>query len=109
MEGKVIFQSMRGNGFISTLLNIDENQTGITLWKNLWLNILENNVDNGLTLQDTFYWFKNFPGKRQVEKLDKIEADINVLKEKKTKDKSKDEKKQIIAKINQLGIERKKG
>ncbi len=106
--GQGYFQSMRGNGFVSTLLNIDENQSGISLWKNLWLNILENNVDNESALQETYYWFKNFPDKRQVEKLDKIEADINALKAKKKKNKSMDEKKQIDAKLNQLEKEIKK-
>lgn len=106
--GQGYFQSMRGNGFVSTLLNIDENQSEISLWKNLWLNILENNVDNELALQETYYWFKNFPDKCQVDKLDKIETDINNLKVKKKQNKSKNEKKQIETKINQLEIETKK-
>lgn len=106
--GQSYFPSMRGNGFVSTLVLMDENQLEVSLWKNLWLNILEDNVDNNLNLIETFYWLNNFPDKPKVDKLEKIKADIKNLKIKKKKTKSKDKNKQIAAKIKQLEIETKK-
>jgi len=106
--GQSYFPSMRGNGFVSTLLLLDENQSEVSLWKNLWLNILEDNADNDLDLIETFYWFKDLPDKPQVDKLEKIKADINALKAKKRKNKGEDERKPIDSKINQLKIETKK-
>ena len=105
--GQSYFPSMRGNGFVSTLLLLDKNQSEVSLWKNLWLNILEDSADNDLDLIEKFYWFKDLPDKPQVDKLEKIKADINALKAKKKKTKGEDEKKPIYSKISQLEIETK--
>lgn len=106
--GQSYFPSMRGNGFVSTLLLIDENQLEVSLWKILWLNILEDNVDNKLDLIETFYWFRDLPDKPQVDKLETIKTDINEFKEIKKGTNSKNEKKQIDGKIKLLKIETKK-
>jgi len=106
--GQSYFPSMRGNGFVSTLILLDEHQSEVSLWKNLWLNILEDSVDNDLDLIEKFYWLKDFPDKLQVDKLEKIKADIKNLKVKNRRTKSKNEKKQIAEKIKQLEIETKK-
>jgi CRISPR system Cascade subunit CasA len=106
--GQSYFPSMRGNGFVSTLILLDENQSEVSLWKNLWLNILEDSADNNLNLIEKFFWLKDLPDKLKVDKLERIKADIKDLKARNKRAKSKNEKKQIAENIKQLEIETKK-
>lgn len=57
--GRGYYQSMRGNGFVSNLVQLDENMHEKTLWKNIWLNILEAKSN----VEPSFYWIKDFPDK----------------------------------------------
>ncbi len=57
--GRGYFQSMRGNGFISCLVQLDEHKSEKSLWRNLCLNIMEAKVESKIDLKEKFYWLKD--------------------------------------------------
>lgn len=103
--GSGYFQSMRDNGFVSCLVQSDEHQSEKSLWKNLWLNIVEGNIESTIDLEKNFYWMKDLPERPYVEILERIEIDINDLKTKKKGTQSEAHKNEIDEKIEQLEIE----
>ena len=98
--GRGYFQSMRGNGFVSNLVQLDETIQEISLWKNIWLNILETKSNS----EPLFYWTKDFPDKPLTDRLEEINKTLNETKliMKKTKDNDEKEKaKQTIQKMKE--------
>ena len=103
--GRGYFQSMRGNGFVSCLVQLDDYQLEKSLWRDLWLNIIDANTTAIIDSRKNFYWIKDLPDKPYIEKLESITSDINDLKIEKKKTLSDGLKKEIDAKIKQLEIE----
>jgi len=77
--GQGYFQSMRGNGYVSTLICIDEKQHEPSLWKNLWLNVLVASQD----APRKFAWHEEFPWEKNEKQ--EIEIDQKIAEEKQTK------------------------
>jgi CRISPR system Cascade subunit CasA len=100
--GRGYFQSMRGNGFISCLVQIDECKSEQTLWKNLWLNVMENMIKSKMDLEECFYWLKDLPDKLYVARLERIESDLTNLRIRKKEAKDKALKHQIDEKLKLL-------
>jgi CRISPR system Cascade subunit CasA len=103
--GSGYFQSMRGNGFVSCLVQSATRQSEKSLWKDLWLNILEDNIESTIDSGQNFYWMKDLPEKPYVERLESKEIDINDLKIKKKAAQNETHKNEIDEKIRQLEIE----
>ncbi len=104
--GNGYFESMRGNGFISTLVCLDETKSEPSLWKNIWLNVMTSNyfTENN---KDKFLWMsaiqsddekrKDFSNqvkelKAQIEQLD---LDIRRTTDKTQKKELTDKKKEL--------------
>jgi CRISPR system Cascade subunit CasA len=100
--GRGYFQSMRGNGFVSCLVQLDERISERTLWRNLWLNVMETTVKSEIDLEGSFYWLKDLPDKPFVARLEKIESEITDLKRRKRDTKDKTLKGQIDEKVKLL-------
>ena len=100
--GRGYFQSMRGNGFVSCLVQLDEQQSDKSLWKNLWLNIVEDNIESIIDPKRNFYWIKDLPDRSYVERLEKTKLNINDLKTKKKGNKKGTHKNEIDEQIKQL-------
>ena len=100
--GRGYFQSMRGNGFVSCLVQLDEQQSDKSLWKNLWLNIVEDNIESIIDPKRNFYWIKDLPDRPYVERLEKTKLNINDLKTKKKGNKNGTRKNEIDEQIKQL-------
>lgn len=107
--GQSYYPAMRGNGFISNLVCLDEATSVPSLWKNIWLNVLENSKQNHheQTLTENFLWLSDLPDKPRVEKLIKIKSDLNNLKKAKKDAKDKQSKAEIDEKIRHLEKEEK--
>jgi CRISPR system Cascade subunit CasA len=103
--GRGYFQSMRGNGFISCLVRVDERKSEKSLWRNLWLNVMKADVKYNIDLKESFRWLEDLPDKPYVEGLERIDAEISNLRIKKKEIKDKALKNEIDNKIKQLGIE----
>jgi len=101
--GQGYFPGMRGNGFISNLVCIDEKQSGVSLWKNIWLNVLENSE---LHIKDdiieNFFWCQNFPDKDSIEELEKLNQNCKDLKVSKRATKVKEERDRVDKKIKEI-------
>ncbi len=100
--GRGYFQSMRGNGFVSCLVQLDEQQSDKSLWKNLWLNIVEDNIESIIEPERNFYWIKDLPDRPYVERLEKTKLSIIDLKAKKKGSKNGTYKNEIDEQIKQL-------
>jgi CRISPR system Cascade subunit CasA len=103
--GSGYFQSMRGNGFVSCLVQSADSLSEKSLWKDLWLNILEDNIESTKDSGQLFYWMKDLPEKPYVVRLERTEIDINNLKAKKKAAQNEAYKNEIDEKIKQLEIE----
>jgi len=103
--GSGYFQSMRGNGFVSCLVQSTTYQSVKSLWINLWLNVLENNIKSTIDSKQNFYWMKDLPEKPYAERLERTEIEINDLKIKNKAAKNETHKNEIDEKIRQLEIE----
>jgi len=103
--GRGYFQSMRGNGFVSCLVQLDEQQSDKSLWKNLWLNIVEDNIESIIDPERNFYWIKDLPDRPYVDRLERTKLKINDLKTKKKENKRHTLKNEIDERIKQLEIE----
>lgn len=101
--GQSYFPGMRGNGFISNLVCIDERQSDASIWKNIWLNVLENSE---LHIKDeiikNFFWCQDFPDKLAIENLEKLNQDCKDLKISKKATKVKEEKDRVDNKIKEI-------
>ncbi|NOQ14511.1 MAG: type I-E CRISPR-associated protein Cse1/CasA [Methyloprofundus sp.] len=105
--GAGYFESMRGNGFISNLISIDEKQTKASLWRNIWLNILTADLVFKNKEQEKFLWMQevsNNEVKRKqltdiINKLDKkiikYSGLIDEAKDKKELKELKEKKKEV--------------
>lgn len=104
--GNGYFESMRGNGFISTLVCLDETNSEPSLWKNIWLNVMTSNyfvINN----KDKFLWMtaiQSDDGKRkdfsnQVKELkaqiEQLDLDIRRTTDKSQKQELTDKKKEL--------------
>jgi CRISPR system Cascade subunit CasA len=104
--GQGYFQSMRGNGYVSTLICIDEKQHEPSLWKNFWLNVLVASQD----APKTYAWHEELPWEKNEKQ--EIEIDQKIAEEKKAKtegykDRIKElesEKKKIQENRDDIGI-----
>ncbi|QWF70614.1 type I-E CRISPR-associated protein Cse1/CasA [Methylomonas paludis] len=107
--GQSYYPAMRGNGFISNLVCLDEATSVPSLWKNVWLNVLENSKQKyqEQTVTKNFLWLTDLPDKPQVEKLIKIKTDLNNLKKAKKVTKYKQINAEIDEKIKPLEKEQK--
>lgn len=110
--GPGYFESMRGNGFISNLVCIDEekgsgkeNNLEALLWKNLWLNILPNDYLKGDLNKETFLWSTDTPD--CDEKRKKLTLNIRGLDEKLKSTTDKKAKKDLIGEKKQAQRDRK--
>lgn len=104
--GPSYFESMRGNGFISTLVCLDETKSEPSLWKNIWLNVMTSNyfIANN---KDKFLWMtaiQSDDGKRkdfssQVKELkaqiEQLDLDIRRATDKTQKQELTDKKKEL--------------
>lgn len=100
--GQSYFPTMRGNGYISTLVCLDETSTESSLlWKNVWLNVLCRKSIK-IDVNDLFMWCKDLPDKPQVEQFCKNKSDIKSLKQEKKESKDKEIKEQIAEKLGGL-------
>jgi len=101
--GQGYFPGMRGNGFISNLICVDEKQSETSLWKNIWLNVF--NIQEASELQiegeiiENFFWCQDFPDKGAIEELEKLNQDCEDLNTSKKATKVKDEKDRVYKKI----------
>ncbi len=99
--GQGYFQSMRGNGFITTLVQADGQQSEMVLWENIWLNILPQK--NIKLSNNMFYWNKEFSDKQFLGEVENIETEIKDLKKKKKNTEKKEKQlKEIQNKIEKL-------
>lgn len=100
--GQSYFPTMRGNGYISTLVCLDEtNAESSLLWKNIWLNVLCKKNPK-IEVSEFFMWCKDLPDKPQVEQFCKNKFAVKSLKQKKKESKDKELKKQISKELGDL-------
>jgi len=59
--GPGYFESMRGNGFISNLVCVDEKAEEASLWRDIWLNVLQTNFFNKNQNEKQFLWMEPIP------------------------------------------------
>jgi len=93
--GRGYYPSMRGNGYISNLVQVDENQSNVTLWKNIWFNIMENGKIDRNSVLKHFLWTKDFPDKPYLAKIENYNLSIKKLKSEKRSSKDKEMKSYI--------------
>lgn len=100
--GRGYFQSMRGNGFVSCLVQMDQRGSDKALWPNLWLNIwLANRKPE---TNNEFFWLKDLPDRPFWKELQRIESKIEELKRKRqgtTREALKDELYSLTKKSNE--------
>jgi len=82
--GPGYFESMRGNGFISNLVCVDEKTEEASLWKDTWLNVLQANFFNKNKNEKQFLWMESIPDdetkrKEIAEKIKEVSSEIEQL------------------------------
>lgn len=89
--GSGYFESMRGNGFVSTLANLNTFDD-FSLWRNIWINILTiDNFHKNKNL-DKFFWMSSIPDDdtRRKELSEKIKFLDDEIKNTTDKEKIKE-------------------